>query len=43
MGGAKINLEVDMDDAFDYENCQSAKFTKAQYIQIIFSESKAIH
>lgn len=39
----KILLTVDEDHSFDYENCKSAKFTKADYIDIIMKESKTIH
>ena len=33
---SKILLEVDKDDAFDYKNACSEKFTKKNYLQIIY-------
>lgn len=39
----KILLAVDEDNAFDYENCKSFKFNKADYIDIILKEAKQSH
>ena len=36
---SKILLEVDKDDAFDYRNACSAKFTKMDYLSIIREEA----
>ena len=39
----KIKLEVDNDDAFDYEDGKSYKFTRKDYILLLLSESEEIH
>ena len=39
----KIKLEVDSDDAFDYEEGKSSKFTRKDYILLLLSESEEMH
>lgn len=39
---SKIQLEVDMDDAFDYKNACSEKFSKKDYLQIICQEAAEV-
>lgn len=39
----KIRLEVDSDDAFDYTEGKSNKFTKEDYLNILLSEVEGIH
>lgn len=39
---SKILLEVDKDDAFDYKNACSDKFTKKNYLQIISQEAAEV-
>ena len=39
----KIKLEIDNDDAFDYEEGKSFKFTRLEYINILLNEAKEIH
>jgi len=34
----KLKLEVDADDAFDYETGKSTKFTKEAYLKMIYQE-----
>ena len=39
----KIKLEVDSDDAFDYEDRKSNKFTHLEYIDILLKEAEETH
>lgn len=39
----KINLDVDMDDVFDYETGKSQKFAKADILTMIMKEAKYTH
>ena len=39
----KIRLEIDQDDAFDYETGKSNKFTREKYIKILLDEAEKIH
>lgn len=39
----KIRLELDSDDAFDYTEGKSHKFTKDDYLNILLGEAKRIH
>ena len=39
----KIRLEVDADDAFDYETGKSNNFTREKYIKILLDEAEKIH
>jgi serine/threonine protein kinase len=32
----KIKMIIDADESFDYESCKSSKFTKPDYIKMIF-------
>ena len=39
----KIHLDVDLDDAFDYETGKSLKFEKIDILSMILKESKQTH
>jgi len=39
----KLKLDVDKDEAFDYENGSSKLYQKADYIKIIMKEAEFIH
>ena len=39
----KIKLEVDADDAFDYEEGKSYKFTRLEYLNILLNEAEETH
>ena len=38
----KIKLDIDRDDAFDYSNACSTKFTKMDYLSIIREEAAEV-
>ena len=40
---SKVALPVDDDTAFDYEACKTDKYTKADYLAIIWKEAKDTH
>ena len=41
--GHKIRLDVDNDDAFDYSEGISKKYTKEDYLTILLNEAEDIH
>ena len=39
---AKISLGVDQDDSYNYEQCTSRKYSRRDYMRMIYKEAKAV-
>ena len=39
----KLKLQIDADQAFDYELGQTTKYSKKDYMQMVFQEAQQVH